>query len=158
MEKEKSNTMQPYFSDYLNNLDELHLDILESISDLPQEALDWIPFPGGNSLSVLVVHLIGAQRYWFSDIVAGVPSGRDRDSEFKVKNLTSEELKSHLQESWTYAAKVLESLDLVDLAVKRSTFRFDHQVSLAWGLEHALKHTAIHLGHIQITRQLWDMQ
>ena len=74
--------MQSFYADYLNNLEELHEEILHTISGLPQDAFDWTPFPGGNSLSVLIVHLTGAERYWFSDVVAGVPSGRDRESEF----------------------------------------------------------------------------
>jgi hypothetical protein len=29
---------------------------------------------------------------------------------------------------------------------------------VGWALLHALEHTAIHLGHIQITQQLWDQK
>ena len=149
--------MQTFYTDYLNNLEELHQEILHTINGLSQDAFDWIPFTGGNSLSVLIVHLTGAERYWIGDVVAGVPSGRDRDSEFKVKNLEPGELAAHLQESWSYGAQVLENLDLNDLESKRRSLRNDRDVSVAWALEHALKHTAVHLGHIQITRQLWDM-
>lgn len=28
--------------------------------------------------------------------------------------------------------------------------------SVSWSLLHVLDHTAIHLGHIQLTRQLWE--
>ena len=150
--------MQPFFADYLNNLEELHAEILHTISGLPQDAFDWTPFPGGNSLSVLIVHLTGAERYWFSYVVAGVSSGRDRESEFKVKNLKLGELSARLKESWSFGAQVLENFNVNDLTTKRSSFRYDHDVSVAWALEHALKHTGVHLGHIQITRQLWDMQ
>jgi uncharacterized damage-inducible protein DinB len=150
--------MQPYFADCLNNLKELHEDILNAIDGLPQEALDWLPIDSANSLSVLIVHLVGAERYWFSDFVAGVPSGRDRESEFKVKNLELGNLTSRLRDSWSFAAQVLEALHVNDLETIRPSFRHEHDVSIAWALEHTLKHTAIHLGHIQITRQLWDMQ
>ena len=149
--------MQPLYTDYLNNLEELHKEILHTINGLPQEAFDWIPFTGGNSMCVLIVHLTGAERYWIGDVVAGVPSGRDRDSEFKVKNLERGELAARLQESWSYGAQVLENLDLNDLVAKRRSSSNDRDVSVAWALEHALTHTAVHLGHIQITRQLWDM-
>lgn len=149
--------MQTFYTDYLNNLEELHQEILHTINGLSQDAFDWIPFTGGNSLSVLIVHLTGAERYWIGDVVAGVPSGRDRDSEFKVKNLEPGELAARLQESWSYGAQALENLDLNDLESKRRSLRNDRDVSVAWALEHALKHTAVHLGHIQITRQLWDM-
>ena len=149
--------MQTFYADYLDNLKELHEEILHSIDGLPQDAFDWTPFTGSNSLSVLIVHLTGAERYWIGDVVSGVPSGRDRDSEFKVKNLKPGELTARLQESWSYAAQVLENLDLNDLETKRRSPRNDRDVSVTWALEHALKHTAVHLGHIQITRQLWEM-
>jgi ankyrin repeat protein len=29
---------------------------------------------------------------------------------------------------------------------------------VAWCLAHALEHTALHLGHMQITRQLWEQR
>lgn len=28
--------------------------------------------------------------------------------------------------------------------------------TVAWRLAHALEHTALHLGHMEITRQLWE--
>jgi hypothetical protein len=30
--------------------------------------------------------------------------------------------------------------------------------NIAWSLLHALEHTALHLGHMQLTRQLWEQQ
>ena len=117
--------MQPFYTDYLNNLEDLHQEILYTINDLPQEAFDWTPFNGGNSLSVLIVHLTGAERYWIGDVVSGVPSGRDRESEFKVKNLKPGVLNARLQESWSYVAKALENLDLIDLEAKRRSPRDD---------------------------------
>lgn len=150
--------MQTFYADYLKNLEELHDDIMRSINGLPREALDWIPFESANSMSVMIVHLTGAERYWFSDFVAGESSGRDRDSEFKVKNLTHEQLSTRLKESRAYTKQVLNTLDLDDLAIKQMSFRHEQEVSIAWALGHALKHTAIHLGHIQLTRQLWDLQ
>jgi hypothetical protein len=29
-------------------------------------------------------------------------------------------------------------------------------ITAGWALNHALAHTALHIGHAQITRQLWD--
>jgi hypothetical protein len=29
---------------------------------------------------------------------------------------------------------------------------------VGWALCHILKHTALHLGHLQITRQLWEQR
>ena len=150
--------MQSFYTDYLDNLNELHTDILQTISDLPQEALDWSPFSGGNSCSVIIVHIAGAEKYWLGDVVAGAPSGRDREAEFRVRNLIVAELEAHLQASLVYAGDVLDKLGLGDLETSRISPRNDKEVTVAWALIHALKHTAIHLGHVQITRQLWEEQ
>jgi uncharacterized damage-inducible protein DinB len=150
--------MQPFYEDYLNNLQELHNDIQTAIKDLPQTALDWTP-PGEdfNSLSVLIVHLAGAERYWLGDVVAGVPSGRDRDAEFRVHGMSLDELTNRLESSLDYVRQVLNKLSLQDLESRRISPRNGREITVAWALDHNLKHTALHLGHIQITRQLWDL-
>jgi uncharacterized damage-inducible protein DinB len=148
--------MHNIFADYFKNLEELHKDVLSAIKDLPQEALDWTPFPGGNSIDVIVTHIAGAEKFWFGDVVAGEPSGRDREAEFKVKGVKFEQLSTLLDESLAYASTVLEKLDLESLASMRVSPRNDKDISVAWSLGHSLKHTAIHLGHIHVTRELWE--
>ncbi len=149
-------SMQSFYTDYLDNLNELHTEILQTISDLPQEGLDWSPFSGGNSCGVIIAHIVGAEKYWLGDVVAGAPSGRDREAEFRVRNLKVVELEEHLQESLAYVGDVLGKSGLGDLETSRISPRNDQEVTVAWALNHALKHTAIHLGHVQITRQLWE--
>ncbi len=150
--------MRSYFSDYMNSLKELHTEILKTISDLPQEALDWSPFSGGNSCNVIVTHIAGAEKYWLGDVVAGKPTGRDRDAEFKIRNLTLADLEARLKESSTYVGEILDKLTLEDLKTSRISPRNNQEISVTWALNHALKHTAIHFGHIQITHQLWEEQ
>ena len=149
--------MSPFYVDYLHSLAELHTEIMRTIRHLPQEAFDWIPFPGGNSLSVLIVHLAGAEKFWIGDVVGGEPSGRDRAAEFKVNNLAIDDLESRLNESLGYTELVLGKLELDDLETPRISPRDGQELTAAWALNHALEHTAVHVGHIQITRQLWDL-
>lgn len=148
--------MRSYFSDYLDSLKELHTEIMNTICDLPREALDWSPFSGGNSCNIIVTHVVGAEKFWLGDVVAGNPTGRDRDAEFKTRNLTIADLEARLQESSTFAGEVLNELNPEDLETSRISPRNNQEISVAWALNHTLKHTAIHLGHIQITRQLWE--
>ncbi len=148
--------MQQFFTDYLSNLEELHMDTLRTIGDLPQDALDWTPFSGANSFNVIVTHIAGAEKYWLGDIVAGVSSERDREAEFRVRDLTIGELEARLQKSLLYVGDVLGNLSLEVLDSCRISPRNGIEVTVNWALTHALKHTAVHLGHIQITRQLWE--
>lgn len=147
--------MQPYFEDYLLNLQELHNDILNALKDLPPAALDWSPAPDVNSINVLVVHTVGAQRFLIGEAVGGDPANRDREAEFKIQGLDAKELTQHLNESYEYIRSVLDSLTVDDLTSVRD-FR-GRERSVAWILGHALKHTATHMGHIQLMRQVWEL-
>ena len=147
--------MQPYFEDYLQNMQELHNDILNTLKDLPPAALDWSPAAEMNSINVLVTHTLGAQRFWIGEALGGDPANRDRKAEFKVHGLEADELVQRLNNSFEYIRATLESLTVDDLAGMRETG--GRERSVAWILGHALKHTATHMGHIQLTRQLWEM-
>jgi len=147
--------MQTYFEDYLLNLQELHNDILNALKDLPPAVLDWSPATDINSINVLVVHTAGAQRFLIGEAVGGEPANRDRDAEFKVRGLDAEALKQRLNESIEYIRSVLDDLTVDDLTAPRN-FR-GRDTSVAWILGHALKHTATHLGHIQLMCQVWEM-
>ncbi len=111
-----------------------------------------------NSIGALVVHLTGAERYWIGDVAGRDPSGRDRAAEFRARGLDEAELKRRLDGSLAYARGLLEGLTLQDLDAARVSPRDGREFTVAWCLAHALEHTAIHLGHIQIIRQLWDQQ
>jgi uncharacterized damage-inducible protein DinB len=143
---------------YLERLVALHSDIWRAIAGLPPEALDWIPRPGMNSLSVQVVHLAGAERYWIGDMAGEDPSGRVREAEFQVTGLQVEALATLLTETLIHSQKVIESLTVDDLGAKRRSVRDGETYLVAWCLAHALEHTGLHLGQIQITRDLWEAE
>lgn len=147
--------MQPYFEDYLLNLKELHNDILNALKNLTPAALDWSPAEDMNSVNVLVVHTVGAQRFLIGEVVGSRPSNRDRDAEFQVHGMDADVQAQRVNESFEFIRSVLDDLTVDDLAASRD-FR-GREKSVAWVLGHALKHTAIHLGHIQLMRQLWEM-
>lgn len=150
--------MNKFFEDYLTNLKELHDDVRSAIDGLPGSALDWSPSPDFNSIGVLVVHIAGAERYWISDVVAETDSNRDRESEFSAHGLEPEELAVKLSESWAFVQSVLAGLTQVDLDSIRISPRDGREITVSWALGHVLKHTALHVGHLQVTRQLWQSQ
>lgn len=148
--------MHILFAEYLNRLRALHADIQKAIDDLPHEALDWIAGPEMNSLAVLAVHVAGAARYWIGDVAGQDPSGRDRAAEFRTKGVEAAALKSRLDAALSHSQSILEKLTLSDLDAPRVARRDGQTHTVAEALLHALEHTAIHLGHIQIVRQLWE--
>ncbi len=144
------------FDEYLDRLERLHADIAQAVEGLPLEALDWAPGAEMNSIGVLVVHLTGAERYWIGDVAMQEPSGRDRDAEFRVRGLDAAALMQRLADATAYAQGALARLPLADLDAARTSPRDGRQFTVAWAVLHALEHTALHLGHIQITRQMWE--
>ncbi len=72
------------------------------MEELPPEVLDWKPGSEMNSLSVLIVHLTGAERYWVGDVVKRDASARDRNAEFRVSEWTAAMLKQRIMEVETY--------------------------------------------------------
>jgi hypothetical protein len=154
--------MHTFFQEFLERLTALHLDVLKAIAGLSSEALDWTPLsdPSAdmNSINILVTHFCGAERFWIGDVSLNEPSGRIRAAEFQVKGMTIDDLRTRINAATEYAKNAMEILSLDDLAAERKSPRDGHTFTVSWALLHALEHTAIHLGHIQITRQLWDQK
>jgi uncharacterized damage-inducible protein DinB len=148
--------MQTFFTDYLNLVQESHHEILEALEGLPPAALDWTPGPDMNSINVLVFHLTGAERYWIGDVAAQDPRERDRDAEFRVRDVGIDVLQKRLADNLEYARNALEKFTVHDLKAARVSPRDGRTYTVAWALLHALEHTTLHLGQIQLTRQLWE--
>jgi uncharacterized damage-inducible protein DinB len=149
--------MLPILEAYLNRLEELHDDLRQALARLPQAALDWSPGPEMNSLGVLAIHVAGAERFWVGDIAGGDPAPRDRPAEFRSHGMDGIALTTLLDASLAYTAATLERLTLPDLEVRRAAGDRG-EVTVAWALFHNLQHVAIHLGQMQLTRQLWEQQ
>jgi uncharacterized damage-inducible protein DinB len=149
--------MPTFYDDLYDRFYELHSEIEKGVEDLPSVALDWVPGPEMNSMAVLVAHLTGAESYWIG-VALNEPPGRDRDTEFRTKGLGAEELKAYVASADNLARLALARFSLPDLEVIRHSPRNDKAFTVGWCLAHALEHTALHTGHIQLTRQLWDLR
>ncbi len=150
--------MNSLYEAYAQWLHETHAEILNDLESLPAEALDWVPGHEMNSVSVIIVHLTGAERYFIGDIIMGEPSNRNRAAEFTVNGLSKRDLQLRLNESESYIRLALEKLSLEDLGKERLHPRQGNQVTVAWALMEVLQHSALHAGHIQITAQLWHQR
>jgi len=152
--------MHPFFQDYLQRLTDIHQDILNAIQGLPAESLDWTPIQQTNSemnsINVLVAHICGSEHYWIGDIACGDDSNRVRAEEFKVSGLNAADLATKINLATQYAQSALQRLNIDDLPIEKSQMRDGQPITVGWALLHALEHAAIHLGHIQITRQMWN--
>jgi uncharacterized damage-inducible protein DinB len=143
---------------YLSELDDLRNQVKGILDELPQEALDWHPIEGEgrlatNSLSVLATHLAGSEAYWSTEMIGGKKIARDRDSEFKAKEIGSSDLKGKLEQTGKLTYEILSPLTEGKLEENRN-WR-DRSITVRGCILHLLTHFAQHLGHMQLTRQLW---
>lgn len=150
--------MTPEVQNYLQMIEDLRRQVGRLIVDLPAEALNWRPIEGSddhatNSLAVMAAHVAGGERYWIAEIVGGRPAIRDRDAEFVVEVTGPAELLERLEKTGVDTRHVLSALPPDDLDGFREVK--DKTVSVRWAILHVIDHTALHLGHMQLTYQLW---
>lgn len=143
---------------YLRHLEDLRRQVGEIVADLPSEALNWRPIDGSqgeatNSLAVLVAHVAGAEHFLIAEVAGGRPPTRDREAEFAFQSGDAAELASILAEAATETREVLSALSPTDLEAERHMR--SRTVSVRWSILHATEHAALHLGHMQLTCQLW---
>ena len=127
-----------FFADYLERLEDLQHRLHKDVRDLPAQAMDWSPGPQMNSVAVLLAHIAGVLHEGIA-IALGDPPGRVREQEFQTRGVLS--------------AEMLRRLGLTDPSKERTDE--DGTVSCGWALLHALEHAYLHLGHLQLTCQMW---
>ena len=148
--------MELFYADCYNRFTEMHKEIKKAIEGLGPEALDWIPARNTNSINVVVTHLTESEKFWAADIATGQTSDRVRDEEFEAANLSEAQLVSMLDETLQTLREAFERLSLGDLHTMRHSAQNDMDITTGWAILHALEHTAQHVGHIQLTVQLWE--
>ena len=151
--------MLPEIEQYLSRIQELHSQIADIIRDLSAEALNWRPIEGTgdmatNSLAVLVVHVAGAQHLWIGEVVGKMPATRDRDAEFAYVADSPAGPLALLEQAGAETRQVLSALSATDLDGSRQVR--DKTVPVRWSIIHIIDHAALHLGHMQLTYQLWN--
>ncbi len=143
---------------YLQRIEDLRRQVGQLIADLPAEALNWRPIAASegheaNSLAVLASHVAGAEHFWLGEVVGGLPPTRDRDAEFAAQAGEAGELLRRLDEVGAETRAVFAALKPGDLDGTRQAQ--GRTVAVRWAILHVVDHTALHLGHMQITCQLW---
>lgn len=141
-----------FFADYWERLVDLQQRLHGEVRDLPVAAMDWSPGPKMNSVAVLLAHITGVLHEGM-DIALDEPPGRVRAQEFQTHGVLSAEMLHRLDTTIDYARGALPRLVLADLSQARTDE--DGPVTCGWALLHALEHAYLHLGHLQLTCQLW---
>ena len=152
--------MEAEVQGYLTEINILRGQIRDVIQNLNYEAANWFPLPKDtNSIYAILCHLVGSENYWVRQMIAGETVDRDREAEFRSSGNLSE-----IVARWEDVAKTSESilskLSSPHLGETRTlTNRPDWgSITVRWCILHLISHYAIHVGHIQLTRQLWEQR
>lgn len=117
-----------------------------------------LTLPESNTLFALATHLVGAGEFWVLVLAGKREIPRDRQAEFSATGQVEELLARY--ERWI--AGVHEVLDtfpderLDEPAEPPASYRSmstRERLDIRDALLHAIEHSALHLGHIQLTRQ-----
>ncbi len=135
-------------------------DALTALEGLSDEILNQpLPLPESNSLFALATHLVGAGEFWVLALVGGRTIARNRPAEFHATGKQTDLVARY--ERWIADIHaVLDALPdaaLDQLANPPAPYRpwqGDAPMTRRACLLHAIEHSALHLGHIQLTRQL----
>jgi hypothetical protein len=143
---------------YVAEFNTLRAEIRKTLQGLSDEAANWRPLPkDSNSIYALMTHLTGAQGNWMKRVIAGTPIQRDRDAEFRASGSLSEAWKS-----WEKVDRetdgILGKLNQKQLEETRDVSGPFGRVTVRWCILHQISHYATHLGHMQLTRQMWNEQ
>ena len=140
---------------YAQRIEDLRGQAGDLIADLPAQALNWRPSgdEATNSLAVLAAHIAGAEHFWIAEVVGGSPPTRDRDAEFATQAADASQLVRILEDTGAETGGVFATLTTADLDGTRQAR--GRTMAVRWCILHVIDHTALHLGHMQLTYQLW---
>jgi uncharacterized damage-inducible protein DinB len=150
--------MPPEPASYLQMIEDLRGQVRDLIAGLPAEALNWRPLDAAddhatNSLAVLAAHIAGAEHFWIGEVLGGMPPTRHRDAEFATQVTSAAELVDRLDQVGLETRQVLSAVSETDLDGTREAR--SRVIPVRWCILHVIDHTALHLGHMQLTYQLW---
>lgn len=157
---------------YLRLLDEKFAEVAELLADLPADALLWKPFEtspwkgAAGQLGWIIGHSISSTVYllkraeWVMERIDWKQVAGDEGSEeFSAANHDPAYMRARAQRSQRYVHEMLESLESSDLDRSRPHARRAEVVfTVRYEIQHAIEHMSQHIGHAQMTRQLWALQ
>lgn len=133
----------------------------DCLDGLSETQLNWRPpVAGANSAYVIAAHTVGNARGWVLGIACGQPVDRDRPAEFRASGRDAAALVAdgeRLSREIDAALAALTPSDLDRRLVPLPKYWGEgepYEISVREALLHVVEHAALHLGQLQITRDL----
>jgi hypothetical protein len=149
-------------------IDELHVSIRDrlervaaTLDGLTSDQLNYhVPVDGGNTAYVLAAHTLGNARAWVLAIACGRDIGRDRPAEFQASAVDASALRDELARLEREMEQALASLSPAELERRLVPPQElwgegpPREITVRWALLQVIEHASLHLGHLQLTRDL----
>lgn len=155
--------MDPTFAAAASIARSLFAEFIETVASLSEAALDWRPIPTASSVAQLAAHVASSTPFWFG-VAAGVRADLmayrqgERAAAFATAGMSSEALCQRLQDAADEVERLAE-MGRPELFDKVVTWHDDDgtgpALNHAEALFRAVSHVREHLGHAQLTRDLW---
>ena len=121
-----------------------HRDMTNLVRGLPGQGLRWVPADGASTLAGLTLHILDVERY-LTALVTGEDIGWTGEIGTRIHETAAEhELVATIEARDEELREALAQLDA------------DRWSSLAGDLLEDLDHVAVHLGQMQLTRNLYE--
>lgn len=145
--------MEPAVESARAQLTIIHDGYREAVRGLDQAGVNWRPGAETNSAAALVVHVAASEAVILNAIKGNAAAPRDMAAEFQATAASDTELLAKLDEMDALLDEMGPAITAADLAAPRQRPN-GTQTGLYW-LIHAVGHGREHLGHIQLTKQLY---
>jgi uncharacterized damage-inducible protein DinB len=139
-------------------LERIARDAMSQFQDMTYDDLNRpLDLPESNTLFALATHLVSSGEYWTLVRVGRHTILRDRSAEFYATGCAEDLMMRY--ERWIQAVHALLDVfpeerlsEAIEPMVNHSAIR-STTYNILEALLHAVEHSALHLGHIQLTRQ-----
>lgn len=136
-------------------LEDLHAEILALLEAVGSEGMNWTPeINDVNSVYAIANHTILSQYWWIQENLNQEKIERNRPAEFTARADDLNSLRNLYKEIETLTRSVLENVPQQEIQAFREVKQ--RQVTVEWIVLHVIEHTALHLGHMQLMKQIWE--
>ena len=146
-------------------------ELNDLLTDLPLAALVWKPFEQSpwqgpsSSLGFIAAHTVSSTVYLLAmaEYAMGKRAwidvnGDEGDEEFSPANHDPDYLRARVERSQRWVENFLDNLIPADLDQSRPhPQRSGRDITVRYAIQHAIEHMSQHIGHGQLTRQLWAL-
>jgi hypothetical protein len=137
-----------FVQDFVGEYERYRVASEKALVQVPDDALNRILAPDGNSVAMIVRHVGGNLASRFTDFLTsdGEKPWRDRDSEFDEGPFTRAEIDEIWKNGWTVVEDALSKLTDADL--ERTVMIRRQELSVHAALCRSMSHVAMHTGQI----------